>query len=474
MRHAISQSLYYALGIFLMKGISLFMMPFVTRFLSPDAYGRLDVLVNFLNIGSLLVGLGLTDALFRFAGNSVDNAEHKRVASTALVLGVLIAALSAMVMLTGLECLVGWLPGQVREEELRLAIATLALGGAVNIPLAWLRMRGKAPEFFLVSTLKAAIQAATTLFLLWRGAGVEGVLWSGFLSQAGMTVYLLLRQRRETPLQLDAPLARQLVMYGIPLALAGLLSFMVSGAERWILAGKSGEAALAQYAIAIQFAAIVPLLVEPFSLWFFPRRFVLMQQPQGVVDCARYATLGSVLLLVAVLVVLLGAPIVVLGLMAPVYAKSLEYLPVLALGVAFRQASHFMNLGCYVGRSSWMATALNALLALLAMALYFALIDWRGIWGAVMATLMLGVIRWTLFLVVSQQLLRLDYRYGVLALGGLPVCASLLITDNLVLSFLLNGVTLIWVLVLALRLLPKGTRLILQEKLQYGRLSWQR
>ncbi|MDA1378993.1 hypothetical protein PCI56_02915 [Plesiomonas shigelloides subsp. oncorhynchi] len=44
------------------------MLPVFTRYLSPAEYGQLEVLLALVNIGTLLLGLGLVDALYRFAG----------------------------------------------------------------------------------------------------------------------------------------------------------------------------------------------------------------------------------------------------------------------------------------------------------------------------------------------------------------------------------------------------------------------
>ncbi|MGL5237645.1 MAG: oligosaccharide flippase family protein, partial [Plesiomonas shigelloides] len=62
---ALQQMFFYGLGLILMKGISLIMLPVFTRYLSPAEYGQLEVLLALVNIGTLLLGLGLVDALYR-------------------------------------------------------------------------------------------------------------------------------------------------------------------------------------------------------------------------------------------------------------------------------------------------------------------------------------------------------------------------------------------------------------------------
>jgi O-antigen/teichoic acid export membrane protein len=67
-KNLLNQSSLYGLSIFLMKGISLVMLPIYTSYLMPSDYGRLEVLVIFSNIISIVLGFGLVEALYRFVG----------------------------------------------------------------------------------------------------------------------------------------------------------------------------------------------------------------------------------------------------------------------------------------------------------------------------------------------------------------------------------------------------------------------
>lgn len=66
---AVKNVLLYGVSIALMKGISLIMLPFITHYLSQDAFGRLEVLLSIAAFGSVIVSMGLMDALYRFAGS---------------------------------------------------------------------------------------------------------------------------------------------------------------------------------------------------------------------------------------------------------------------------------------------------------------------------------------------------------------------------------------------------------------------
>jgi O-antigen/teichoic acid export membrane protein len=53
------QSLYFALGIVIMKSVSMIMLPIVTRYLPPATFGELELLLSISNFVTLLMGFGL-------------------------------------------------------------------------------------------------------------------------------------------------------------------------------------------------------------------------------------------------------------------------------------------------------------------------------------------------------------------------------------------------------------------------------
>lgn len=413
MSNNVMQTAYYAMGIVIMKGISLLMMPVTAHFLAPSQYGQLDVLINFLNIGGILLGLGLAEAMYRFTATADTLEAQDSIVMTAF-LGTLAAALLAMIaLLACLNPLASRLPGVVDETDLAIAIVTLVLAGGVTIPLARLRLRNHAKQFFWVSVIKAACQAGLTFIALHLDWGVRGVLLAGAVSQAGMTAHLVAGQCRGQRMVFDVAMAKSMLVYGMPLVLAGACSFLVSGVERWMIADAIGVTQLAHYAIAMQFAMIVGTLVEPFSLWFFPRRFALLREQDGMRANADLALAGAMLCFASMLVIVAVTPLIFHWLMPASYIPALQWLPWLALATAFRQASYYMNLGCYVKNTTWLPFSLNGLIALLAMAAYAIGLHFFGLYGVVVASLVLACLRFVLYLLVSQRVLRLEYSYLV-------------------------------------------------------------
>ncbi|MGL5043431.1 MAG: lipopolysaccharide biosynthesis protein, partial [Plesiomonas sp.] len=160
---ALQQMFFYGLGLILMKGISLLMLPVFTHYLSTAEFGQLEVLLALINIGTLLLGLGLVDALYRFAGVSHTPEERNQVAGTLFGQTLIIAILGVLVLLPFSAHIAALLPGVVSVSAVRWALISIALEGVIGIPLAWIRMKGMARFFFLCTAGRVVIQA----FLIW-------------------------------------------------------------------------------------------------------------------------------------------------------------------------------------------------------------------------------------------------------------------------------------------------------------------
>ena len=73
---SLKQSAYYAIGIVMMKGISLVMIPYITHRMTLAEYGSLEAIVLLADIGTILFSFGIVEAMYRYVG--VAEGEEKR------------------------------------------------------------------------------------------------------------------------------------------------------------------------------------------------------------------------------------------------------------------------------------------------------------------------------------------------------------------------------------------------------------
>ncbi|MGL5321721.1 MAG: lipopolysaccharide biosynthesis protein, partial [Aeromonas veronii] len=316
-----------------------------------------------------------------------------------------------------------WLPVETRLADVRWVLCALPFEGVIGVPLAWLRMRNQARLFFVATAGKAVIQSVLTGWWLWLGWGVSGVLASGTLTCVALALLLSLWQWRDSGIRFDWQHYRPLLRYGLPLVVSGLAGFALSGLDRWLLADVVGEALLAYYAVAGKLALAVGLLLQPFALWWYPRRFMLLREPDGLRLNAHYSVMGSVLGFVTAGIVGLTAPLLIRWLTPESYHGAIAYIPLLVLGMAVRNVSDLLNVGCFSGEKSNAQMVINLGCSALGVAGFLLAIPPFGVAGVIWTLLLVYLVRALAFYLVSQRLLPLPYRLSTLWASSLGALA---------------------------------------------------
>jgi O-antigen/teichoic acid export membrane protein len=453
------QHAFYALGIVVMKGVSFFMLPFIARHLPPDDFGRLEILTSLGAVGGIVVGFGLLNTLFRFAGMAESEADRRRIVAESFGLNLAIGAIALVGGLVLADPIARALPGNVAPHLVQLTLLMVALEGCIAIPLGWLRMEERAGLFFALNSGKAIIQALLVVLFLSQGRGIQGVLEAGLIAAALLSAATVWLQWRDTGIRLCLSGQQRMLRYSLPLVGSGLLGFALTGLDRWVLADAIGPGDMAQYAIAAKFAMLAALLLQPYLMWWSPRRFSMLQETDGTEKAAIYAATGSVLSLLIVVAVGLSAPLAVRWMFPPAYHDAMHYVPWLVLVMAIKDSAELLNLGCYTGKHTHVQLLINLGGAIVGVAALLALVPAWGIWGAVVAMGFAQVLRLLLYYIVSQRLLPLPYpTHGLVLMTGLTLAVLWFggqIDDDLVRAVLaLTATALMVFLAQRMQLLP--------------------
>lgn len=392
----------YGVAIILMKGFSLISIPLVAWKLQPAEFGELDLAASLIEFAALFSALGLTELLYRFcAGDSDDDR-----ANLAALAGTAAIAITVLIVLMQAVAgpLHGWAGLGVSESAFRLALAAASMTALIEAPLAWLRLRDRPLAFLGFILARAVTQIALVWIVLDAGFGASGVLVANASVDMILAATLAAAFLRKNGIRLDAAMTRRLGAYGLPIVLSGLAMFALGAADRWFLAGHVARADMAQYAIAAKLALATALVIQPFGLWWYPRRLALLATAGGREQNAT-AWLGGLAILVAGSVgIHLAMPVFVTLALPSAYAQALHWLPWLIAAIALNELVSLSNAGAYLGSNTVRVLATNGVAALIAVSLYALLIPAHGLHGAIWATLAAQGFRLAAFVWQSRHL----------------------------------------------------------------------
>ncbi|MGX9517882.1 lipopolysaccharide biosynthesis protein [Vibrio mediterranei] len=436
--NSLKQSAYYAIGILMMKGVSLVMIPYITHKLSLAEYGSLEALVLLADIGTILFSFGIVDAMYRYIGTA-KGTEKQQLISNCFTLSIIVCVIGGSLIGISLPWLIHALPVTFESYQIVLLLIPTMIDGAISIPLTLMRMNAMAKRFCILNVIKALVQAMMTFVLLEAGFGIDGVLISAACSSLLLLMCLLKYQWSQMGSFGYLGSSRLILSFGLPVLVGSASVYMINGLDRWFLASFVGVEQLAIYAVSAKFALILGLALQPYALWWFPNRVAILNGINGKQECADKAILGvNIAILLATVMILTAPSFVTLILPTTYQSASTLVVALLVIGV-IKNAGDYLNLGCYSGNSSKAQMWIQGICATIAVIGYFVLVPIWGLLGVIAVLTIAYTARLIMLYKASQFLEFLPYCHmallSALTISALAISTHWLLTESMSAAF---------------------------------------
>src|SRR3954451_19234332 len=210
-RLATTGAAYTAASIF-SKLIAVALLPLYTRYLTKADYGAAEVMFAAVVSVSILVRLGLIEALLRFYYK--DDEDPARVVSTSFATLFWVSTTAALVALPfagpiSEALLCG--PDQAAPDLARISIGGLWVLTMFEFLLTLFRLEERARAYFVTTMLSVlAAIALTVVLVVGVGDGARGLLLASYGGGAATVLILIVLQWRSLSLRFDRALLRRL------------------------------------------------------------------------------------------------------------------------------------------------------------------------------------------------------------------------------------------------------------------------
>ena len=434
------EQLIYSAGIVLTKIVAIIMLPMFTYYLTPADYARLDIIQTLANLASLVIAFGLSDSLFRFAGETSKSEVRTHMAANIFALAIIALFLGTLCTQLLAPLISRLLPGEISLFQTRTILASLAVTACITVPLAWLRMQGKAGLFFLATAGWAISQAVVTAVALFLGYGVDGVLLSGLFCSVFLAIVLSIYQYYSTGVSFSPSLSLAQARFGGMLVLAGIAAFIIESSGRWMLASEAGVQVLAEYALAWKVGIMALLFTEPFVMWWLPKRFTVLSE-QGKQQCASITEIGVVIALISVVAIACAGPFLVTILSPKEYHNAIQYIPAFAVLAGIKAATNLFTTGILTEKKTLWPIYIDSGTAVIALAGNFIFIPYFQAWGAIFSLTIALILRFFLYLYIGQSVSFIPYqlyRMGLLLFITLAIPVIACQAENPIITLLLG------------------------------------
>ncbi|NVD06716.1 lipopolysaccharide biosynthesis protein [Vibrio sp. JPW-9-11-11] len=414
----------YAVSLVLVKGISLITLPVMTHFLNPKQIGQLELLGVTTVFLSLVVGLAMHENLYRFIGTIDCGYRRKKHAaklySASLSLSIVLSAgILTIYQLVAPNSLL------ITDNQVLLMALVLCFEAPLAIGLAWLRLHNQATLFFKLCMATVGAQLTLLLLVLMTRPDVTTIFAVNVAASFGQ--FLFLHYYLSFGFRLPSlNQCQHYLSYSAPLMLSAVVAFGLSGAERWIIAGITDLSTLGLYAIAAKFALAVGIALQPFHMWWMPKRFEAMQR-RGGDYVATTTTQGAVLLCTLAVAICWLSQLFIHWMMPPVYLAAIPFIGITIMMMVFKEMVELCNFGLLYQRKTSQLLVINLVSTVLAFGVCFAVRNF-GTYAILLALMTGQLCRLVLVFVQSQALRPLNY--PVVQIAGLLLMTCLFIITS--------------------------------------------
>jgi len=405
----------YTASSVLSKLIAVFLLPIYTGALSPADYGAAEVMLASVIAASIVIRLGLIEALLRFY--YLADEDRGEVVKTGFAALFWATTAGAAIALAFAEPISEALLDRPDAELARLAVLGLWTLTLWEYALTLLRVDERARAYFALTALNVLATIPVTVYLLVvADEGAAGILLGSFGTGAVFLAWLLWQQRRRLSLRFDTGLLRRMTRFGLPTMPAELSLYSLNFIDRILIVRLAGLAEAGLYALAIKFAQGLNVIVRGFQLAWPPLAYSIADDDEARRAYSLVFTWFAAVCAFAVAGLWLLARWIVDLLAAPEYFESFEAVGLLATGVSLYAL--YLVLVVILGRTGRTEFNLPATIAGTAVniVLNLALIPPLGFVGAAIALVASYLVVLVLMYVLTQRLFPVPYEWGRLAL----------------------------------------------------------
>jgi O-antigen/teichoic acid export membrane protein len=428
-RRFFHDSAIYTVPSILSYGISFFLIPLYTRFLTPSDYGALDMITVFGSLIALTVVLEISQAVARFYRDEKDE-DKKVLASTALWFTVLMFSVFLIVALSfapALSRIVIGVPGF--DDVFRLGVVFIWVNGIFYLVMNQLRFELHSKAYSIVSIVQSLTTAgASVLLTSVFHFGIYGFLAGMIIGTATGTSIGFYYLKTTFQLRFDLTKLKTMLAFSIPIVPSSIAVFVNMYIDRLMINHYLSLKEVGLYGMGYRLANISTLVLVGFQMALTPLVYKHYQEPETSHQLATiFRTFLSIVIMIF-LILSLFADVALWILTTPAYYAAAQVVVFLVPAILLSQMYIFAP-GIGISKKTHLYVWTNVGGAILNLFLSWLLIPQIGYIGAGIATLMGSAYVFSANMYYSQKLYYVPHDWG--AIAGVVLVAAALVTIGL-------------------------------------------
>lgn len=381
-------SVIYGIGTLIRNVTALVMLPIYTRYLTPADYGAVEMLTMVVNLASMILGLRITQAMFRFYILEDSFSKKNKIISTVFLSTLALSLLGVFVFYSLSSLIVPLIFGDNSYVNIyRVFLVTLVTLAVTQTGMAYIQAMQEPKLYLSFSIFSLALQVVFNIyFIVYLELHLWGVVYGSICSSLIVSLALGVFTVNRVGLCFDWGVYKRLVKYLIPLVVSSFAGFYAGYADKYFLRVYDGLHSVGIYSLAARISFVLATAHSAFQQSWSAARFDIYKSSEKPNE-----TFNEVFKYMTVVLFILGAGIAIFShdllfvLSSPDFYSASEFIPIFIAGVIMVTLRTFFNFGILLKeKTKYIAYAVWTK-ALFATILYVVLIPRYGLYGAVTA-----------------------------------------------------------------------------------------
>jgi O-antigen/teichoic acid export membrane protein len=415
----------YGLGDVATSVISFLLLPLYARFLTPEDYGAIGLLLSVEVVAKIVFRFGLDAAFMRLYYDCPDDTARQRLASTLFWFLAAIGGVVLAVCQAGLPVLASAMGVANYPGALRIVLVNTFIIGFYFIPFHVLRMTDRPTTFVGLTTSRSAATLLTRFALIiGLDLGVTGFVLADLLVSGVFTIVMLRWFQPLIRLTFSRAVLDDALRFGLPRVPHGILQQVMFVADRYVLRIFSVLAEVGLYQMGASFGMALKLVLNAFEYAWAPFYFQTMKAPDATATFRLITTYGvaGITLLVAGMAAV--GPEIVRFVLPPEFHGAARIVPWIGLAVGFHGLYLLTSIGLNITKSTRFYPVATGAAAVTSVTANLLLVPRFGSLGAAWSNAAAyGVMAGTAF-VLSQRVYPIPLEWGRLARIGVAGTAA--------------------------------------------------
>lgn len=392
----LSDSFIFAIGNFITKLLTFFLMPLYTTYLTTEQYGIADILNTTIELLLPIFTISITDAIFRFC---LDKDSDKSI----------VLSSSIKIIFIGSIILILLCPILTIFFDIKIIILGLLLYITTALKNAFCQFTrgiGEVKKFAVSGIVTAATMITMNIILLTKFAlGIEGYILAICIANLVACIYILLRTNIKEYIKIKymkVNLANRLIKYSIYLIPNSIAWWFTNIFSRYILMGIDGASASGIYAASSKIPTVINILSNIFQQAWQASSTEEYNSSDRDDFYTKIFRVFSVFLVIAASIIILLIPYISRFILKNEFYTGWKITPILVLAAIFSAYSSYFGTFYIVTKKSKMILISTIIGAVINVIGCIVLIPLIGIIGAAIAST-LGYLAITIIRIIDTK-----------------------------------------------------------------------